>query len=195
MVDKKKKADDDTCEAAEPATEETNEPEAETATDEQEIDLGQLLFSLKTEHEKEKAVAAEYLRRLQTLQADYDNYRKRTQKEKEDLAKYASEKIIIDLLPVLDNLARGLNATNKTQDFEGLSKGMEMILRQLTGVLEKEGLAPIEAVGNEFDPLKHEAIMHVEVENSESNIVVDEVQKGYYLKEKVLRPSMVRVSM
>ncbi|HWJ03893.1 MAG TPA: nucleotide exchange factor GrpE [Verrucomicrobiae bacterium] len=159
------------------------------------VDLSDLLFNLKTEYEKEKAVAAEYLRRLQSLQADYDNFRKRTQREKEELAKYAAEKLIKELLPVLDNMERGLAASRQSQDFEGLAKGVEMTFRQLTSLLEKEGLTPIESVGTEFDPTKHEAVMHVEAEGFAPNSVVDELQKGYYLKEKVLRPSMVRVSM
>jgi len=157
-------------------------------------DLNTLLLELKNQNEREKAVGAEYLRRLQLLQADYDNFRKRTQKEKEDLAKYASEKIVTDILPVLDNLERGLAASQKAQDFESLVKGVEMILRQLTIVLEREGLKHIDAVGSEFDPTRHEAVMRVDAEGVSPNTVVDEVQKGYYLKDKVLRPSMVRVS-
>lgn len=161
---------------------------------EESIDSKGLVLELKNQCEREKAIAAEYLRRMQLLQADYDNFRKRTQREKEDLAKYASEKIVTDILPVLDNLERGLAASQKTKDFESLAKGVEMILKQLTGVLEKEGLVPIEAVGSEFDPVKHEAVMRVDAEGCEPNTVVDELQKGYYLKDKVLRPSMVRVS-
>ncbi len=183
-----------------------NEPEQpadadESRTPEESIDLGQLLTGLKhemtalrNEHEREKAVSAEYLRRLQQLQADYDNFRKRTQREKEELAKYAAEKIVTDLLPVLDNLERGLYASRSSQDFEGLAKGVEMILRQLASLLEREGLTTIAAVGQGFDPAVHEAVMRVEADGFEPNIVVEELQKGYLLKDKVLRPSMVKVS-
>ncbi len=182
---------------------ESNEPELGDAdgAPEESIDLGQLLTGLKQEMttlrnelEREKAVSAEYLRRLQQLQADYDNFRKRTQREKEELAKYAAEKIVSDLLPVLDNLERGLSASRSSQDFEGLAKGVEMILRQLVSLLEREGLTAIAAVGQEFDPGVHEAVMRVEVDGSEPNVVVEELQKGYFLKDKVLRPSMVKVS-
>jgi molecular chaperone GrpE len=157
------------------------------------IDLAQILTGLKTEYEKEKAVAAEYLRRLQQLQAEYDNFRKRTQREKEDLAKYATEKLITELLPVLDNFERGITASKKTQDFDSLIKGVEMVQRQMNSALEKEGLTPINAAGQEFDPNKHEAVMHVDSDEHTSNTVVDELQKGYYLKDKIIRPSMVRV--
>lgn len=164
-------------------------PDEETAPD-----AGEMLAALKVELEREKAVSAEYLRRLQNLQADYDNFRKRTQREKEELAKYAAEKLIKDLLPVLDNLDRAFAASSKTEDFASLAKGVEMIQRQLCTILEKEGLCPIQCVGEEFDPSKHEAVMHVESEEHDSNTVVEELQKGYLLKEKILRPSMVKVS-
>ncbi len=172
-------------------------PEQEAKLEEQAeaktVDLGQILTGLKNEYEREKAVAAEYLRRLQQLQAEYDNFRKRTIREKEELAKYATEKIIIELLPVLDNFERGLAASKKSQDFDSLVVGVEMIRRQLTGALEKEGLVPIEAAGQEFDPNKHEAVMHVESDEHPPNTVVEELQKGYCLRDKVVRPSMVKV--
>ncbi|MDA8441192.1 MAG: nucleotide exchange factor GrpE [Peptococcaceae bacterium] len=158
------------------------------------IDPQELLLEMRREFEREKAVSAEYLRRLQNLQADYDNFRKRTQREKEELAKYASEKLVEALLPVLDNLDRALEASSKTQDFASLAKGLEMIQRLLAGTLEKEGLACIECVGQEFDPALHEAVMHAESQEHDSNIIIDEFQKGYYLKDKVLRPSKVRVN-
>lgn len=158
------------------------------------VDLSKVLLKLKGDFEREQAIGKEYLRRLQQLQAEYDNFRKRSQREKEELAKYASEKLIKELLPVLDNLERGLTASQASKDFEGLAKGVEMILRQLTGVLTKEGLSVIETVGQEFDPALHEAVMHVDASGQEANIVIEELQKGYYLKDKVLRPSMVKVT-
>lgn len=172
-------------------------PEQEAKLEEQAeaetVDLGQILAGLKAEYERERAIAAEYLRRLQQLQAEYDNFRKRTQREKEDLAKYATERLIAELLPVLDNFERGLAASRKTREFESLMVGVEMICRQLTGALEKEGLVAIEATGQEFDPNKHEAVMHVESDDHPPNTVVEELQKGYCLKDKVIRPSMVKV--
>lgn len=141
-----------------------------------------------------KAQADDYYNRLQRLQAEFDNFRKRTLKEKEELVKYASERVIGELLPVIDNFERALEAAKNSQDFSALAQGVEMIFRQLGSVLGKEGLTPIEAVGQVFDPNLHEAIMQVDSEEHPANTVVEEVQKGYYLKDKVLRPSMVKVS-
>ncbi len=89
---------------------------------------------------------------MQRLKAEFDNYRKRTQKEKEEAAKYAAERMILSLLPVLDNLERAVDAANVKKDFESLSQGVEMILRQFRKVLEDEGLKTIDAVGREFEP-------------------------------------------
>lgn len=127
-------------------------------------------------------------------QADFDNFRRRTMKEKEELAQYASMKLIEGLLPVVDNFERAIAASGTNNDFESLAKGVDMIFRQLSQTLDAEGLKPINAVGEPFNPEFHQAIMQVESDEYEEGIVVEEVQKGYMLKEKVLRPSMVKVS-
>ncbi|MFA6808537.1 MAG: nucleotide exchange factor GrpE [Eubacteriales bacterium] len=147
----------------------------------------------KIEVEDFQKKAEEYYGRLQRLQAEFDNFRKRTRKEKEETAKYALEKIIGNLLPVLDNFKRAVEASQTSQDFEIYSKGINMILRQFVKVLEDEGLKEIEAVGQEFDPNIHEALMQVESDESE-NVVLEELEKGYYLKDKVIRPTKVKVS-
>ncbi|KKO51286.1 nucleotide exchange factor GrpE [Paenibacillus sp. DMB20] len=128
-------------------------------------------------------------------QADFDNFRRRTQKEKEELAKYASSKLITELLPVIDNFERALAAAGESPEVESFSKGVSMIFRQLEGVLNAEGLEAMNCVGQPFNPEFHQAIMQVESEEFEEGIVVEEVQKGYMLKDKVLRPAMVKVSM
>ena len=151
-------------------------------------------LTLEAELKEAKTQTDDYYNRLQRLQAEFDNFRKRTFKEKEELVKYASERVVRELLPVIDNFERALEAAKNTQDFAALAQGVEMIFRQLNGVLGKEGLAEIEAVGQAFDPNLHEAIMQVDSEEHPANTVVEEVQKGYYLKDKVLRPSMVKVS-
>jgi len=133
--------------------------------------------------------------RLLRAQADFDNFRRRTLKEKEELAQYAAMKLIGELLPVTDNMERALAASKANQDFESLAKGVDMIFRQFSQVLENEGLQAMNAVGQPFNPEFHQAIMQVESEEHEEGIVVEEVQKGYMLKEKVLRPAMVKVSM
>lgn len=142
-----------------------------------------------------QALADEYQGRLLRVQADYDNFRRRTQKEKEELAQYATSKLITELLTVLDNFDRALNTAPAGAEVEAFSKGVNMIFRQLDGVLKSEGLTVMEAVGQPFNPEYHQAIMQVESEEYEEGIVTEEVQKGYLLKDKVLRPAMVKVSM
>ncbi|CAM4322639.1 co-chaperone GrpE [Paenibacillus sp. oral taxon 786 str. D14] len=146
------------------------------------------------ELEKLRAENEEFQQRLLRAQADFDNFRRRTVKEKEELGKYASAKLITELLPVIDNFERALNTTGDISDAASYVKGVEMIFRQLEGVLKAEGLTPMEAEGQPFNPEFHQAIMQVESEEHEEGIVVEVVQKGYMLKDKVLRPAMVKVS-
>ncbi|MFB5677243.1 nucleotide exchange factor GrpE [Paenibacillus terreus] len=142
-----------------------------------------------------RAELEEQQQRLLRVQADYDNFRRRTQKEKEELAKYASMKLVTELVPVVDNFERALATAPQGAEAESFAKGVGMIFRQLEGVLSAEGVTAMEAVGKPFNPEFHQAIMQVESEEYEEGIVVEEVQKGYMLKDKVLRPAMVKVSM
>lgn len=151
-------------------------------------------LTLEAELVKAKAKAEDHYGQLQRLQADFDNYRKRTQKEKTELIKYASERLVGELLPVLDNFDRAVSAAKVNPDFTSFSQGVEMILRQMQTALSKEGLKEMDAVGQPFDPNLHEAVLRVASEEHPENTVVEELQKGYYLKEKVLRPCMVKVS-
>ncbi|OZB91650.1 nucleotide exchange factor GrpE [Paenibacillus sp. XY044] len=151
--------------------------------------------ALKSEVERLKGLADDYQQRAIRTQADFDNFRKRTQKEKEDLAKYASSKLVAELLPVVDNFERALAAAGEGSEMESFTKGVSMIFRQLEGVLQSEGLLAMVTVGEPFNPEYHQAIMQVESDEYEEGIVVEEVQKGYMLKDKVLRPAMVKVSM
>jgi molecular chaperone GrpE len=132
--------------------------------------------------------------RLLRAQADFDNFRRRTRMEKEEFAKYASQNLIEQLLPVVDNFERAIAAAKDAQDAASLQKGVEMIYRQLLQILEQEGVQPIEAVGQPFNPEFHQAVMRVESEDQEEGIVVEELQKGYRFKGKVIRPSMVKVT-
>ncbi|MCP3772594.1 nucleotide exchange factor GrpE [Paenibacillus sp. MZ04-78.2] len=146
------------------------------------------------EVEELKKQAEENHQRFLRAQADFDNFRRRTQKEKEEFAKYASFKLIEQLLPVVDNFDRALAASKDSSDYEALTKGIDMIFRQLEQVLTSEGLQKMEAVGQPFNPEYHQAIMQVESDEYEEGIVVEEVQAGYLLKDKVIRPAMVKVS-
>ncbi|WP_136606570.1 nucleotide exchange factor GrpE [Paenibacillus dokdonensis] len=150
---------------------------------------------LQNEVERLQTLADDYQQRALRTQADFDNFRKRTQKEKEDFAKYASSKLITELLPIIDNFGRAITAAGDIADSDSFAKGVGMIFRQLEGVLKAEGLEPMETVGQPFNPEFHQAIMQVESDEYEEGIVVEEVQKGYILKDRVLRPAMVKVSM
>lgn len=141
--------------------------------------------------EKEKNDLYEKMLRVQ---AEYDNFRKRTQKEKEADRKYRSQSLIAELLPVVDNFERALNTEVQDDSTKSFIEGMEMIYRQFNQALLNEGVEVIETVGTEFDPNYHQAVMQVEDDQFDSNIVVEELQKGYKLKDRVIRPAMVKVN-
>ncbi len=166
----------------------------ETSQDDKDMNPLEKNLTLEAELVKAKAKAEDLYGQLQRLQADFDNYRKRTQKEKAELIKYASEHLVGDLLPVLDNFDRAVSAGKVNPDFASFSQGVEMILRQLQTALSKEGLKAMDTVGQPFDPNLHDAVLRVASEEHPENTVVEELQKGYFLKEKVLRPCMVKVS-
>lgn len=132
--------------------------------------------------------------RYARLQADFDNFKRRTRLEKEDLARYASEKVIVQLLPVLDNFERAV-AAMEAQGAHNLISGLTMVQRQVLDILAKEGLQAIADVGQPFDPNRHDAVMHEEASEAfPDGTVTQELQKGYLLKEKVIRPAMVKVA-
>lgn len=151
--------------------------------------------AVSSELEQARVQAEENYQRLLRVQADFDNFRRRARAEKEDFAKYASVKLIEQLLPIVDNFDRALSSSKETKDFDALVKGLDMTYRGLDQVLSAEGLKPIEAVGQPFNPEFHQAVMQVESEDHEEGIVVEELQKGYILKDKVIRPAMVKVSV
>lgn len=132
--------------------------------------------------------------RLLRAQADYDNFRRRTRQEMEAAAKYRAQSLIEGLIPAMDNFDRALQVKVESDDAKSLLQGMDMVYRQLTEALKNEGLEVIEAVGHSFDPHYHQAVMQVESDEYEPNQVVEELQKGYKLKDRVIRPTMVKVS-
>lgn len=145
---------------------------------------------------KEDAVKAEVnWDKLLRLQADFDNYRKRTERERQEFSKYANEEIIVELLNVLDDLERAVNLTEtKHQDLPAFLKGIEMILAHLYDLLKEKGVSPIQAEGKAFDPNLHEALMQAENNDLPEHTVMEELQKGYLLNERVIRTSKVKVS-
>ena len=143
--------------------------------------------------EKEKEFK-EHHDRLLRLAADFDNYKKRAAREKEDWAKFANEELIRAILPFIDNLERALNHAQKVTDTGVLIEGVRLTVQQLLQTLNRFGLSSIQSVGKPFDPALHEAMLVVETEKQEPNQVVEEFQKGYLLNDRLLRPATVSVS-
>ena len=125
------------------------------------------------------------------LQADFENFRRRTSKEKEELSAVIKQEILKDMLPLLDNFERAMAA--ETKDAEAFQKGVDMIYTQLQEVMKKNGLEPIETEGQKFDPNFHQAVMRVQNEDLEDDDIAQELQKGYMVEGRVIRPSMVQV--
>jgi molecular chaperone GrpE len=131
------------------------------------------------------------------LYAEFENYKKKTIKEKEELLKYANESLVYDLLPALDNFEMALRHTAEggaEKTMKALEQGVENTYRELCRILEKAGLKAVEAQGKPFDPAYHHAMTQVAREDLDENIVAEEFRKGYLYKDKVLRPSLVSVS-
>jgi molecular chaperone GrpE len=143
--------------------------------------------------EKDKEAKENYDRLLRTA-ADFENYKKRTAREKEDWTKFANEDLIRAILPFIDNLERAVNHAQKIADTGVLVEGVRLTLQQLLQTLNKFGLSSFESVGKPFDPAMHEAMLVVETDKHEPNQVVEEFQKGYLLNDRLLRPATVSVS-
>jgi molecular chaperone GrpE len=191
------------AEEAEEAPEAAGEPEEAVSerADEDEAPAGEAAAADEAEEDaiaadlaRARAEAESYLDDLRRLQADFDNYRKRTLREQTARTASASQALVARLLPVLDNFELAVSAAEQSRDFDRMLKGVEMVLGALREVLEGEGLVKIEAEGKPFDPERHEAVIAVEQEGSEPGMVVDIVRAGYELGGKVLRPAMVKVA-
>jgi molecular chaperone GrpE len=176
--------ENETIEQAATETETVTESENEQAT----------ISAEQTIAEAVKQATEEANQRLIRLQADFDNFRRRTQLEKESSAKYAAMPVLLNLLPALDNFERAIAASSQSQDFAVLAKGVEMTAKLLFEGLEKEGLQVMQTIGEPFNPEFHQAVMQVQSDEYEDGIIVEELQKGYLLKDKVIRPAMVKVN-
>ncbi|GAB3050753.1 nucleotide exchange factor GrpE [Virgibacillus ainsalahensis] len=161
--------------------------EKDIPTEESNID------SVQKEMEALKQEKTETHERLLRLQAEYDNFKKRSQKEKEADRKYKSQDLVNELLPAMDNFERALQVET-TDANSGLVEGITMVYKQVQDALKSQGVEVIETDGKEFDPNLHHAVMQIEDEGYESNIIVEELQKGYMLKDRVVRPAMVKVN-
>jgi len=179
--EKEKKNDTETVEEIEALAEAAKRAEEEPEEEQDEL-------------EQAKAQAAEYLEGWQRTQAEFSNYKKRQETERAQMMALASAGVLLKLLPVVDDFERALSTM--TANFSQLTwcEGIKLIKNKLDNILESEGVTPIESAGQAFDPRYHEAVTHEEVAGYEEGQIIGEIQKGYALGERVLRPAMVRVA-
>lgn len=185
-----------TEEMAEEETEEKEAEETEAKTEESEEDKKseKKLFGKKNKKDKKDEKIEELTDRLTRQMAEFDNFRKRTDKEKSQMYEVGAKDIIEKILPVVDNFERGLDAVKEEEKDDPFVQGMEKVYKHLMTTLEEIEVKPIEAVGKEFDPNLHNAVMHVEDENFGESIVAEEFQKGYTYRDSIVRHSMVKVA-
>jgi len=143
---------------------------------------------IKIKLEEQEKTIEEYTNILKRLQADFENYVKRTDKEKEEFANYSNHKLVSKLLNVVDDFEKALELTKNNKE---IADGLEIVYKQLNKLLQEEGVVQINAIGNKLDPFKHEVIDVIN--GNEDDVVIEELQKGYIMKNKVLRPSKVRI--
>ena len=166
----------------------------ETNSEDAEEPKKKKLFEKKNKKDKKDEQIAELTDKLKRQLAEFENFRNRTDKEKSQMYAVGAKDVIEKILPVINNFERGLKSIPEDQKDGPVASGMEMIYKQLITVLSDLGVTPIEAVGQEFDPNLHNAVMHAEDEGLGENIVAEEFQKGYKYKDTVLRHSMVKVA-
>ena len=189
----KEAEEQDTEETVEEAAEEAAEPTEETEGSEEGSGFMKK-FGRKNKKDKKDEKIEELTDRLTRQMAEFDNFRKRTEKEKSQMYEIGAKDIIEKILPVVDNFERGIAAVPEEEKSNPFAEGMEKIYKQLMTTLEEIGVKPIEAVGQEFDPDFHNAVMHVEDEEVGENIITEEFQKGYLYRDSVVRHSIVKVA-
>ena len=145
--------------------------------------------------DEEKKRSEEYLTRLKYMQADFENLKKRFDRELNETRKYCNERLIVELLEVVDELEMAVKSGSSSCSSKELVQGVKMTLAKLNKLLSNEGVCPIESVGKTFDPLKHHAVAKIEKDDVDDCIVVEEVRRGYVMKDKVIRPSIVKVAV
>lgn len=168
--------------------------EKEAKEDGQEKSLEQQLEEVNAEINNLTAKVEEQENRYLRLMADYDNSRRRSKLDLEAAQKYRSQNLATDIIQAIDNFERALVLPAENEETKSLRQGIEMVYKGLLEALKKEGVEQIESVGKEFDPNIHQAVMQVNDDNFSSNVVVEEFQKGYMIKDRVLRPAMVKVN-
>ena len=189
------KAPEEEADMAKEDLKEQDEEKEETVGNEEKKESGKKNKKLSGRAKKDKKdeKIEELNDRLLRNMAEFENFRNRSEKEKTAMFEIGAKSVVEKILPVVDNFERGLDAVTEEEKDNGLVKGMEAIYKQFCTALEEIGVVPIEAVGKEFDPNLHNAVMHEEDDSMEANMVSEELQKGYMYKESVVRHSMVKV--
>lgn len=207
MAEQEVKNPDETMEEAVETAEETMEAQTEAGAEEtadaaetaeaeatEGTKEGKGLFKKKEKKDKRDEQIAELNDKVLRQMAEFENFRKRTEKEKAAMFEIGAKSIVEKLLPVIDNFERGLATVSEEEKNGAFAQGIDKIYKQLLTELAEAGVTPIEAVGKEFNPDFHNAVMHIEDENFGENIVAEEFQKGYMYKDSVVRHSMVKVA-
>lgn len=206
MAEQEVKNPDETMEEAVETAEETMDAQAEANAEEtadfgetkeaeaSEAKEGKGIFKKKEKKDKRDEQIAELNDKVLRQMAEFENFRKRTEKEKAMMFEIGAKSIVEKLLPVIDNFERGLATVSEEEKNSAFAQGIDKIYKQLLTELAEAGVTPIEAVGKEFNPDFHNAVMHIEDENFGENIVAEEFQKGYMYKDSVVRHSMVKVA-
>jgi len=174
--------------------EENNTPGEEAASEDKKEEKSKTSFFGKKKKDKSEQKVEELTDRLKRTMAEFDNFRKRTEKEKAAMFEVGAKSVIEKMLPVIDNFERGLATLSDEEKEQPFAQGMDKIYKQFVASLEELGVKAIEAEGNEFDPNFHNAVMHVEDEQYGENVVAEELQKGYMYRDSVVRHSMVKVA-
>lgn len=149
---------------------------------------------LREELKAEQARSTDYLNRLKYLQADFENFRKRAEKEFREATQRSNERLIVSLLGVMDDLERAIETGKTTENLDALSDGVEMVYRNLCTALEREGLTGIETLGKPFDANVHEVLAKVHTKDHEEGTVIEEARRGFMFKGRVMRPSIVKIA-
>jgi molecular chaperone GrpE len=173
-------------------TEEDAEGEETEARDVQSLLAEISVLQAELEEQRQKA-EDEHNQHLRVM-ADFANYRRRREEEFLRHMEFANQELILRLLPVVDNFERAAEAAKESSNFDSLVEGVNLTVKQIKDILDSEGVKPIESVGEQFDPMKHEAVMRVVSDEYPENTIVEEVERGYLLKDRVIRPSRVAVS-
>jgi len=157
--------------------------------------IEEVLSKTKKLVQEKDNLSKEYLKHLERLHADFDNYKKRQEKKQKEFIEFANEGLINNLLTVLDNLERALDSAKNEENAKAIREGINNTLKGFYNILKKEGVVPMKSIGHRFDPYKHEAVMKIETDKHSEDMVTEEFLKGYYIKSKVLRPAMVKVTV